>query len=107
MATDAASPRSATVVPFLQQGDRLSRAEFERRYEQMPHVKKAELVEGVVYMPSPVSTKLHGNPHVRFITWLGTYESHTPGMEAADNSTVRLDWDNEPQPDALLRILPA
>ena len=28
--------------------------EFERRYEAMPEVKKAELIEGEVYMPSPV-----------------------------------------------------
>ena len=53
------SPR----IPPLQNGDRLTRAEFERRYEAMPHVKKAELIEGVVYMPSPVSFENHGGPH--------------------------------------------
>ena len=57
-------------------------------------------------MPSPVSNKRHGNPHARLVTWLGVYQSHTPGVEVADNSTLRLDWDNEPQPDAMLRILP-
>ncbi len=40
--------------PALEPGDRLTRAEFERRYAAMPHVKKAELIEGVVYVPSPV-----------------------------------------------------
>ena len=38
----------------LEHGDHLTREEFERRYEAMPHVRKAELIEGVVYMPSPV-----------------------------------------------------
>ena len=40
-------------VAPLENGDRLTRAEFERRYDAMPHVKKAELIEGEVYMPSP------------------------------------------------------
>lgn len=93
-------------VPQLRAGDRLSRDEFERRYEAMPEVKKAELIEGVVYMPSPVSNDSHGAPHAKLIGWLVAYEAYTPGVEAADNSTLRLDWDNEPQPDAFLRILP-
>ena len=90
----------------LENGDCLSRAEFERRYEAMPHVKKAELIEGIVYVPSPVRHSFHGRPHTHVITWLGQYEAHTPGVEASDNSTVRLDLDNEPQPDALLIIAP-
>jgi Uma2 family endonuclease len=82
----------------------LSRDEFERRYEAMPHVKKAELIEGVVYMPSPVSSKEHGDPHFVTVTWLGVYSAKTPGVEGSDNATIKLDWDNEPQPDAHLRI---
>ena len=93
-------------VPPLVAGDRLSRDEFERRYTAMPHVKKAELIEGVVYMPSPVSLEGHAVPHVQFITWLGIYWASTPGVQAGDNGTLRLDLDNEPQPDAFLRILP-
>jgi hypothetical protein len=50
------------VVPALENGDRLTRAEFERRYEAMPHLKKAELIEGVVYVPSPVRHRQHGAP---------------------------------------------
>jgi len=92
-------------VPELRAGDRLSRAEFERRYEAMPHVKKAELIEGVVYMPSPVSQE-HSAPHFDLITWLGMYRAATPGVEGGDNGTIRLDLDNEPQPDAFLRIRP-
>ena len=86
--------------------DHLTRAEFERAFSSMPNVKKAELIEGVVYMPSPVSHTNHGHPHFMLVTWLGNYWSATPGTDAADNGTVRLDWENEPQPDAMLRILP-
>lgn len=93
-------------VPELRAGDRLSRAEFERRYAAMPHVKKAELIEGIVYMPSPVSQEEHSGPHFKLITWLGVYAASTPGVEGGDNGTLRLDLDNEPQPDAFLRILP-
>ncbi len=101
------SRSSSEAVPALRAGDRLSRAEFERRYEAMPQVKKAELIEGVVYLPSPVSTENHGAPHAQLVTWLGVYQSKTPGVQVADNATVRLDWDNEPQPDVFLRILPS
>jgi Uma2 family endonuclease len=92
-----------TVLP-LENGDRLSRAEFERRYSAMSQVKKAELIEGIVYMASPLRFRSHGQPHARIIGWLAVYEAATPGVELGDNATVRLDADNEPQPDALLRI---
>jgi Uma2 family endonuclease len=92
-----------TILP-LENGDKLTRTEFERRYEAMPHVKKAELIEGIVYMASPVRFKRHGRPHARMMAWLTDYWIATPGVEVADNTTVRLDVDNEPQPDALLRI---
>jgi Uma2 family endonuclease len=91
-------------IPPLENGDRLTRNEFERRYHAMPNLKKAELIEGVVYVASPVRAKTHGKPHANVMTWLGTYEAATPGVETLDNTTVRLDADNEPQPDALLRI---
>lgn len=93
-------------IPPLVAGDRLTRDEFERRYHAMPEVKKAELIEGVVYMPSPVSHARHGAPHALLTAWLVNYMTHTPGVDVGDNSTVRLDLDNEPQPDANLRILP-
>jgi Uma2 family endonuclease len=70
----------------------------------MPHIKKAELIEGVVFMPSPIHHISHGNPHVRIMGWLATYYAATPGIDSSDNATVRLDADNEVQPDALLRI---
>lgn len=90
-------------VPPLENGDILTREEFERRYEAMPHVKKAELIEGRVYMPAAVR-KSHSTTHAEIITWLGVYQAATPGVNLNDNGTVRLDKKNEPQPDALLRI---
>lgn len=93
-------------ISKLETGDRLSRAEFERRYEAQPDLKKAELIEGMVYMPSPVCHRHHGGPHAHLITWLGTYQAFTPRVEVGDNNTIRLDLDNEPQPDAVLFIDP-
>lgn len=100
--------RSASIdVPPLENGDRLTRYEFERRYEAMPHVKKAELIDGVVYMGSPVRFESHGKPHSYAIGWLVVYCAATPDVDLGDNATVRLDADNEPQPDALLRLDPS
>jgi Uma2 family endonuclease len=100
----SASP--TTHLPPLESGDRLTRHEFERRYQAMPQIKKAELIEGVVYVASPVRATRHGRPHAKIMTWLGTYWVATPGVDLQDNTTVRLDADNEPQPDALLRLEP-
>ena len=98
-------PTGAQPLP-LENGDRLSRGEFERRYAARPDLKKVELIEGVVYMPSPVRASSHAEPHAAILWWLGTYSASTPGVRVADNATVRLDLDNEPQPDAVLRIDP-
>lgn len=93
-------------VPLLENGDRLTRDEFERRYEAMPELKKAELIDGVVYIGSPVRHRYHGWQHAHLICWLCTYEASTPGLEVGDNCTVRLNVDNIPQPDCLLLIRP-
>ncbi len=93
-----------TKLPPLESGDRLTRAEFERRYAAMPHIKKAELIEGVVYMASPLRASAHGQPHGAIVTWLGVYCAATSGVQFYDNPTVRLDADSEPQPDAVLRL---
>jgi Uma2 family endonuclease len=90
-------------LPPLENGDRLTRAEFEQRYNAMPHLKKAELIEGVVYMGSPVRV-IHSQPHGSIMGWLWIYSVATPGVACYDNPTVRLDADNEPQPDAVLRL---
>ena len=90
----------------LENGDRLTGAEFMRRYVAMPDLKKAELIEGVVYVSSPVTQQYHGKPHFHLLTWLGHYEAATPGVEGGDNSTVCLDTDSVPQPDCLLFVQP-
>ncbi|MEC4984374.1 MAG: Uma2 family endonuclease [Oscillatoria sp. PMC 1068.18] len=91
-------------IPPLENGDRLNRIEFERRYAAMPHLKKAELIEGVVYVPAALRFRSHGQPHGQIMTWLGVYQAFTPKVALGDNSTVRLDLDNAPQPDAVLMI---
>lgn len=93
-------------IPPLENGDRLTRAEFERRYDAMPHLKKAELIEGIVYMGSPVNHERHGKPHFHLFGWLVPYWTDTPGVDGGDNSSLRLDLDNMPQPDAFLYVLP-
>lgn len=99
------TPERQSSVRRLVDGDRLTRAEFERRYDAMPEVGKAELIEGVVHMPSPVRADDHGEPHFDLIAWLGMYRAHTRGVAGGDNSSLKLDLDNMPQPDAYLRIL--
>ena len=59
-------------------------AEFERRYDAMPYLKKAELIDGVVYMPSPVRFDHHANPHFDLIGWLARYACATPGVQGVD-----------------------
>src|SRR5438552_2140608 len=93
-------------VPPLENGAHLSAREFLRRYEAMPELKKAELVNGIVYMGSPVRLDQHGEPDSLIQTWLGNYSIATPGVKAATNSTTRLGPDDVPQPDGLLRIVP-
>jgi Uma2 family endonuclease len=105
-AKPAERPELSGVIPPLENGDRLTRPEFERRYEAMPHLKKAELIEGEVHMPSPVRHRQHGKPHGQLMTWIGTYSASTSGVEFGDNGSIRLDLENEPQPDAYLMIEP-
>ena len=97
---------SVPKIPPLRNGDRLTRAEFERRDDAMPHLKKAELIEGVVYLPPPASFEELGGPHFDLICALGLYRLATPGVRGGVNSSLRLDLDNEPQPDVLLLVLP-
>lgn len=93
-------------IPPLENGAHLTAAEFMRRHSAMPEVKKAELINGVVYMASPVRLDQHGEPDGLVQTWLGNYCIATPGVKHAINSTTRLNPDDVPQPDGLLRILP-
>ncbi len=90
-------------IPPLENGDHLTREEFERRYDAMPHLKKAELIGGIVYMPSPVK-RSHGDAHADVMFWVGMYRAATPGVRVSDNATTRMDEKNAPQPDISLRI---
>jgi Uma2 family endonuclease len=89
----------------LEMGDHLDQATFHARYEAMPSHIKAELIRGVVYMPSPAKLR-HGEPQVKVVAWLDAYQTATAGLSAADNTTVMLSEDSEPQPDACLFIRP-
>ncbi len=93
----------ASGAPALENGDRLTRCEFERRYAMRPDLKKAQLIEGIVYMPSLVSL-VHAEAHSAIQAVLAVYAASTAGVRVAGNATVRLDLENEPQPDVLLRI---
>ena len=98
---------SRDVIPPLVNGDHLTRDEFERRYDAMPGLKKAELIEGVVHMPSPVRHRPARRP--AFFVWsagCGSIGPVLPVCESGDNSSIRLDLGNMPQPDALLIIRP-
>jgi Uma2 family endonuclease len=98
--------RRAEVIPPLENGDRLSREEFYRRWEAMPNLKHAERIEGIVYMQAAIRHVQHGGPHSHVVGWIVTYMAATPGTDSGDNSTLQIDLDNDPQPDAFLRILP-
>ena len=98
------SQRVSTVDPprLLVEGQRLDQPTFHSLYEAMPPGTRAELIGGVVHMPSPVG-RAHGEAHVPVILWLDYFAEHTPGVEVLDNATTILGWKSEPQPDGLLR----
>lgn len=106
MASPTIAPFSRTAspvaVPPLENGDHLSASEFLRRYEAMPWVKKAELIQGIVYMASPVRLTEHGEPDGIINTWLGTYAARQASVRHAINTTLLLGPDDTPQPDGLL-----
>ena len=95
-------PLAPTSRPVLESGDRLSLTEFECRSLARPDLKKAELIEGVVYVASAVRVTAHGQPEMAIHGWLTNYCSQTPGLMVASNASLRLDNRNVPQPDALL-----
>ena len=94
--------------PALESGDRMDAEEFRWRYSLRPDMKKAELIDGVVYVASPVHIRNHGAPHFDLIVALGAYVTRTPGVIGADSSSIRLATnpgiagEGEPQPDILL-----
>jgi Uma2 family endonuclease len=70
----------------------------------MPQLKRAELIGGIVYMPSPTGID-HSGMHSYVGGWLTTYCAHTTGTDVADNATTIMAEDS-PQPDQSLRLLP-
>jgi Uma2 family endonuclease len=97
---------SNRTIPPLENGQRLAASEFLRRYEETDEDFKAELIDGIVYMASPVRAKQHGEPDALIQGWLSNYTIATPGISHALNSTIRLTADDVPQPDGFLRIRP-
>src|SRR5947208_2740925 len=92
-------------LPPLVAGERLDQKTFHVRYEAMPPQIRAELVGGIVYMPSPLKVP-HGRNHSLLMTWLGTYMAETPGTDVLDSATTILGDEGETQPDGNLIILP-
>ena len=92
--------------PILREGDRLTAAEFLHRWEAMPELKRAELIDGVVFfMPSPV-----GLSHAAVVStvnaWLWLYKDATTGCQTTSDATWIMGPTDVPQPDAVLRVLP-
>src|SRR5258708_16463170 len=90
---------------MLEPGDHLDQKTFHARYEVMPENVRAELIGGIVYMPSPLKVP-HGQHHSELITWLVTYKAATPGTDVLDNATTILGVESEAQPDGSLIVLP-
>src|SRR3954454_11936302 len=86
----------------LEAGDHLTREEFHRRYCARPDIRKAELIDGVVYVPSPLRGDYHGRPHGLIMFWLVYYAVPEPDLECMDSTTLLLDGEVEVQPDAML-----
>lgn len=68
----------------------------------MPEVRKAQLIEGIVHMPSPVRADLHAEADGLLHGWLFHYALQSPDVKFYPNTTLVLDADNTLQPDAIL-----
>lgn len=87
----------------LDPGMRLSREEFLRRWDQLPDLKRAELIDGIVSMSSPVA-----DSHSRFVmvlgSWVYRYEEATPGCWSGTGGTwFMLDSVSQPDVHLILR----
>ena len=91
--------------PPLREGDRLTADEFLRRWEAMPDLEHVELLDGIVYMPSPISDN-HEQPHDVLDRWLILYDESTPGCVRGLPATWRMSGRDVPEPDLTLRVLP-
>lgn len=93
---------AAAAASPLDSGDRLDRVEFHRRYCAHPEIRKAELILGVVYVPSPTRYDLHDEQQSWMVGWLAYYGAHTPGVRVGTSASIFLDDYGEVQPDAFL-----
>src|SRR5690349_5488768 len=100
--TKSPVPGSSYIDGYFESGDHLSREEFHRRYLLRPDIKKAELIDGVVYVPSPVRADLHGEQHGAMAGWLYAYKALHGSVRLLDNATVFLAGEDEVQPDVCL-----
>jgi Uma2 family endonuclease len=100
--TPVRSSQRPIAIPPLENGDRLSRIEFERRYAAMPESCKAELIEGLVCIAAAVRFNSHAKPHSQLNHWIGNYAIEMLGIIVGDAPSVQLDDDNEPQPDIVM-----
>src|SRR4029079_17482489 len=95
---------TAACIPALESGDRLTREEFHRRYLLRSDIKKAELVKGVVYVPSPTRSPEHSQPHWRLVGALNAFAEGTRGVIGENNVSLMLSDGTELQPDLMLRL---
>ena len=99
---------SSVAIPFpplLREGDRLHALDFLRRWEAMPELKHAELIDGVVFMAFPVGAT-HALLHQSFSGWLWLYSTATTGCQSGIEGTWLMGPKQVPQPDLAMRILP-
>lgn len=96
---------AVALIPPLREGDQLTSPEFLHRWEAMPDLKFAELLDGMVFMPSPVSMG-HSDLHASFTSWLWLHSEQTRGVRVGADATWLMGPQAVPQPDLALRILP-
>jgi Uma2 family endonuclease len=106
MVTLSRTAQTLLRLPLMEAGDHLDQATFHEHYKAMPPAFRAELIGGVVIVPSPLSSG-HGFCHAMVMAWLVNYGIATPGTNAGDNMTTILGEMSEPQPDGALIIDPA
>jgi Uma2 family endonuclease len=106
MVTSSRTAQTLLRRPLVEAGDHLDQATFHERYKAMPPAFRAELIGGVVIVPSPLA-RGHGVYHALVMTWLGNDWLATPGTLTADPTTTILGERSEPQPDGVLLIEPA
>lgn len=98
---DIARTRPRASPPLLHNGDKLEAIAFLERFEAMPELKKAELIDGIVFMGSPVSAR-HGKCENVLAGLFWFYSTHVLEVTASNNVTVKLDDETVLQPDLVL-----